>query len=154
MSRQLFTFNGGVHPEGHKAESNATPIRPMPLLPRYVVPLRQHIGQPGSGPWCKTGDRGAARSDDRPAGRDHLHGRACPDLGHRFRRRDASGRPSFRSQFGLCVVIEADGEDRSIDFQPLDWRKLDPSALRNRIREMGLAGLGGAVFPSYIKLNP
>jgi electron transport complex protein RnfC len=44
--------------------------------------------------------------------------------------------------------------DRHIDFQPLDWRKLDPSALRNRIREMGLAGLGGAVFPSYIKLNP
>jgi electron transport complex protein RnfC len=36
----------------------------------------------------------------------------------------------------------------------LDWRNLDPSALRNRIREMGLAGLGGAVFPSYIKLNP
>jgi hypothetical protein len=46
MSRKLFTFNGGIHPEGHKSESNDTPIRAMPLLPRYVVPMRQHIGTP------------------------------------------------------------------------------------------------------------
>jgi electron transport complex protein RnfC len=54
----------------------------------------------------------------------------------------------------LCVVIEADGEDRAVEFTPLDWHRMDPSALRNRLREMGLAGLGGAVFPSFIKLNP
>ena len=36
LNRKLFTFNGGVHPDGHKAESSATPIRDMPLLPRYV----------------------------------------------------------------------------------------------------------------------
>jgi len=54
----------------------------------------------------------------------------------------------------LCVVIEADGEDRAVEPAPLDWHRMDPSALRNRLREMGLAGLGGAVFPSFIKLNP
>ena len=45
MTRKLYTFNGGVHPEGHKAASNATPIRDLPLSPRYIVPLRQHIGE-------------------------------------------------------------------------------------------------------------
>jgi electron transport complex protein RnfC len=56
--------------------------------------------------------------------------------------------------FDLCVVIESDGADQCVEPEPLDWRNLDPSALRNRIRDMGLAGLGGAVFPSFIKLNP
>jgi electron transport complex protein RnfC len=152
MSRQLFTFNGGVHPEGHKAESNATPIRPMPLLPRYVVPLRQHIGAPAR-PLVQAGDAvlggqmiGAPEGYVSTAAHAPTSGRVVAVEPHAV--------PHPSGLFDLCVVIEADGEDRSIDFQPLDWCKLDPSALRNRIREMGLAGLGGAVFPSYIKLNP
>jgi electron transport complex protein RnfC len=56
--------------------------------------------------------------------------------------------------YDIAVVIESDGLDQSIEFQPQDWRNLDPSALRNRVRDLGLAGLGGAVFPSFIKLNP
>jgi electron transport complex protein RnfC len=152
MSRQLFSFNGGVHPEGHKAESNATPIRAMPLLPRYVVPLRQHIGAPAR-PLVQAGDVvlggqmiGAPEGYVSTAAHAPTSGRVVAVAPHAV--------PHPSGLFDLCVVIEADGEDRHIDFQPLDWRKLDPSALRNRIREMGLAGLGGAVFPSYIKLNP
>jgi electron transport complex protein RnfC len=56
--------------------------------------------------------------------------------------------------FDLAWSSKPTASDQSVEFQPLDWRTLDPSALRNRMREMGLAGLGGAVFPSYIKLNP
>lgn len=152
MSRRLFTFNGGIHPEGHKAESNATPIRAMPLLPRYVVPLRQHIGAPAR-PLVQAGDTvlggqmiGAPEGYVSTAVHAPTSGRVVAVAPHAV--------PHPSGLFDLCVAIEADGEDRHVDFQPLDWRKLDPSALRNRIREMGLAGLGGAVFPSYIKLNP
>ena len=152
MSRRLFSFNGGVHPEGHKTESNATPIQPMPLLPRYVVPLRQHIGAPAR-PLVQAGDIvlrgqmiGAADGYVSTAVHAPTSGRVVDVAPHAV--------PHPSGLFDLCVVIEADGEDRAMDFQPLDWRNLDPSALRNRIREMGLAGLGGAVFPAYIKLNP
>jgi electron transport complex protein RnfC len=149
---RLFSFNGGIHPAEHKAESNATPIRDMPLLARYFVPLRQHIGDPAR-PLVQAGDRvlkgqtvGAAEGYVSTAVHAPTSGRVVEVAPHAV--------PHPSGLFDLCVVIEADGEDRAMDFQPLDWRALDPSALRNRIRDRGLAGLGGAVFPSYIKLNP
>ncbi len=152
MRRPLFTFHGGVHPAGHKAESNATPIRPMPLLPRYVVPLRQHIGAPAR-PLVRAGDTvlkgqvlGAAEGYVSTAVHAPTSGRVLAVAPHAV--------PHPSGLFDLCVVIESDGQDRAVEWEPLDWRGLDPPALRNRIRELGLAGLGGAVFPSYIKLNP
>ena len=152
MARTLFSFNGGIHPAEHKAESNATPIRDMPLLPRYFVPLRQHIGEPARAlvqagdPVLKGQMIGAAEGYVSAAVHAPTSGRVVDVAPHAV--------PHPSGLFDLCVVIEADGEDRAMDFQPLDWRALDPSALRNRIRDLGLAGLGGAVFPSYIKLNP
>jgi len=152
MTRKLFTFNGGVHPEGHKDISNATPIRLMPLLPRYVVPLRQHIGTPAR-PLVQAGDTvlrgqmiGAPEGYVSTAIHAPTSGRVLAVAAHEV--------PHPSGLADLCVVIESDGLDQSIEFQPLDWQALDPSALRNRIRDLGLAGLGGAVFPSYIKLNP
>ncbi len=152
MTRKLFTFNGGVHPEGHKAYSNATPITPLPLLPRYVVPLRQHIGTPARS-LVQAGDAvlrgqmiGAAEGYVSTAVHAPTSGRVLAVEPHEV--------PHPSGLADLCVVIESDGLDQSVEFQPLDWRALDPSALRNRIRDLGLAGLGGAVFPSFIKLNP
>jgi len=152
MSRRLFAFNGGVHPEGHKDVSNSTPIAAMPLLPRYVVPLRQHIGGPARAR-VQVGDRvlrgqmiGAPEGYVSTAVHAPTSGRVVALEPHEV--------PHPSGLADLCVVIESDGLDQSIEFQPLDWQALDPSALRNRIRDLGLAGLGGAVFPSYIKLNP
>jgi electron transport complex protein RnfC len=150
--RKLFTFNGGVHPADHKAESNTAPIHAMPLSPRYVVPLRQHIGAPAR-PLVAPGDTvlrgqiiGAAEGYVSTAVHAPTSGRVIA-VGN-------CAVPHPSGLYDLAVVIESDGLDQAIEFQPLNWRNLDPSALRNRIRDMGLAGLGGAVFPSYIKLNP
>ncbi len=152
MKRKLHGFNGGVHPEDHKSVSNTTPIAQMPLLPRYVVSLRQHIGTPAR-PLVQAGDTvlrgqmiGAAEGYVSTAVHAPTSGRVLEVAQHEV--------PHPSGLTDLCVVIEADGLDQSVEFQPLDWRQLDPSALRNRIRDMGLAGLGGAVFPSFIKLNP
>lgn len=150
--RKLYQFPGGIHPAGHKAESNGRPIALAPLLPRYVVPMRQHIGNPAL-PMVKAGDKvlkgqivGQADGYVSTAVHAPTSGRVLAVEPH------AVAHPS--GLHDLCIIIESDGEDRAIEYQPLDWRTMDPSALRNRIREMGLAGLGGAVFPSYIKLNP
>ena len=152
MSRRLHTFNGGVHPEPHKTESNTTPIGAMPLLPLYVVPMRQHIGEPAR-PTVHVGDHvlrgqliGEAQGYVSTAAHAPTSGRVVA-----VEPRAAAHPSGLRD---LAVVIEADGEDRAVDLRPLHWRDMDPSALRNRIRDLGLAGLGGAVFPSYVKLNP
>ena len=152
MSRKLFTFNGGVHPNGHKAVSNATPIRAMSLLPRYVVPMRQHIGAPAR-PMVSVGDQ-VLRGQMIGAAEGYVSTAVHAPTSGRVVAIDARAVPHPSGLFDLAVVIEADGEDQALEFQTLDWRNLDPSALRNRIRDMGLAGLGGAVFPSFIKLNP
>lgn len=150
--RKLHNFPGGVHPAGHKAESNASPIRPMPLLPRYVVPLRQHIGTPAR-PLVQVGDR-VLKGQMIGAAEGYVSTAVHAPTSGKVTAIEPRAVPHPSGLFDEAIVIEADGEDRSIGMQPLDWRTLDPSALRNRIREMGLAGLGGAVFPSYIKLNP
>ncbi len=152
MNRKLHAFNGGVHPDGHKEASNAAPIRAMPLLPRYVVPLRQHIGAPAR-PQVRVGER-VARGQMIGAAEGYVSTAAHAPTSGTVLAVEARAVPHPSGLFDLCVVIEADGEDRAVEFHPLDWRNLDPSALRNRIRDLGLAGLGGAVFPSYIKLNP
>lgn len=151
-ARRLYRFPGGLHLEGHKAVSTASPIGELPLLPLYVVPLRQHIGEPAR-PVVQVGER-VLRGQliGRPEGYVSV-GVHAPTSG-RVVAVEPRPVPHPSGLMDLCVVIEADGLDESIDMAPLDWHRLDPSALRNRLREMGLAGLGGAVFPSFIKLNP
>lgn len=150
--RRLYDFPGGLHPEEHKVVSTQRPIAPMPLLPLYIVPLRQHIGEPAR-PVVQVGER-VLRGQliGRPEGYVSV-GVHAPTSGRVLA---VEPRPVAHPSGlkDLCVVIEADGEDQAVDMTPLDWHRMDASALRNRLRDMGLAGLGGAVFPSFIKLNP
>jgi electron transport complex protein RnfC len=53
-----------------------------------------------------------------------------------------------------CVVIEPDGEERWIERAPLDYAAQSPDALRDLLRDAGVVGLGGATFPSHLKLKP
>jgi electron transport complex protein RnfC len=152
MSVRLHDFPGGVKLPGHKSESTERPIAVPPLFRRYVVPLRQHIGHPAKA-IVAVGDQvlrgqmiGAAEGTISAA----VHAPTSGEVSAIEPRPvpHPSGLP------GLCIVIEADGEDRSVEMKPLDYRNLHAADLRGRIRDMGLAGLGGAVFPSSIKLNP
>ena len=60
----------------------------------------------------------------------------------------ASGLPD------LCITIATDGLDEWAPRTPLDYRACTPAELRAQLREMGLVGLGGAVFPTAVKLDP
>ena len=144
------TIPGGVHPPDHKAESNITPIRDMPLLPRYIVPLSQHLGNPAN-PCVAVGERvlggqmiGQPGSGVSAAIHTPTSGRVSAielrPVAH------TSGLPA------PCIVIDSDGEDAFITTHPPDDE--DREARLARLRNMGLAGLGGAVFPTHIKLTP
>jgi electron transport complex protein RnfC len=152
VSRKLHRFNGGVHPDGHKDVSNTTTIVPLPLLARYVVPMRQHIGA-AAGVLVEVGDT-VLRGQMIGAPEGYVSTAAHAPTSGRVVAIEPRPVPHPSGLYDLCVEIESDGLDQAVEFEPLDWRKLPPSALRNRIRDLGLAGLGGAVFPSYIKLNP
>ncbi len=149
--RKLHTFNGGIHPPEHKAESNAAPIASLPLLPRYVVPLSQHMGHPAAA-CVQPGDR-VLRGQviGLPEGRisTAVHAPTSGIVSAVEMRTLAhpSGLP------GLCVVIESDGDDQACPTPPLDWHGLPQADVLEAVRHLGIAGLGGAVFPSAVKLD-
>lgn len=152
MLTKLFKFNGGVKPETCKAESTTLPIATLPLPRRLVVPLHQSIGGTPR-PLVKPGQRvlkgqriGAADGNVSAAVHAPTSGTVVAVepavMAH------ASGLST------LCVIIEPDGEEAWIRCDPVDTRAISPGELRDYLRDAGVVGLGGAVFPSHLKLNP
>ncbi|MBF0176990.1 MAG: electron transport complex subunit RsxC [Magnetococcales bacterium] len=150
----LKKFHGGVHPVEHKELSELCAIEPMPLPGRLVVPFHQHLGAP-SEPVVKAGDK-VLKGD--PLGRPEgfisasVH---APTSGTVVAIQEhAVGHPSGLTM--LCAIIEPDGKDawnpqiKGVD-NPLS---LEPVAIRDLVKAAGIVGLGGASFPSFVKLSP
>ncbi len=152
--RKLWSFRGGLKLDGHKQLSMQQPITAADIPEYLVIPLQQHIGE-AAYPIVDVGDRVLtgqiiAQAEGYVSAPVHASGSgevvAIEDrpIAH----------PS--GMHGMCIVIKTDGKDEWITLTPHaeDYRQLDPSALRNLIRDAGIVGLGGAGFPTYIKLNP
>ncbi len=149
---QLFKFKGGVKPPSHKQESADTPIRMAPLPNRLIVPLRLNA-RASAEPLVSVNDTVC---------KGQLIGNASGLMGTGIHA-TTSGRIVAIEEFpyphpsglpALSVVIEPDGEDRWGERIPFDSQSSDPQALRTFLREAGIVGLGGAGFPSHIKLSP
>lgn len=150
---KIFGFPGGIHVPGKKEMSTQSPIQLAPLPDQVILPLQQHIGGAAE-PVVEVGDsvqRGqvVARASGFVSAPVH-----ATISGHVA----AIGEFPIAHPSGLsntCIVIHSDGEDTEVAPTPIhNWRNEDPSHLRNLIREAGIVGLGGAAFPSFIKLNP
>jgi electron transport complex protein RnfC len=152
MSRQLHTFKGGVHPPGHKAESNIRPIHAAPLPKKLVIPLRQHIGNPAK-PVVEVGDR-VLKGQMIAAADGHISTAVHASSSGIVTAIDLQPVPHISGLLDLCITIETDGRDEWIARIPLDWQAIAQVELRTHLRDMGLVGLGGAVFPSAVKLDP
>lgn len=151
--RKLWDFHGGVHPPENKRQSTRTPIVRASLPSRLIVPLHQHIGAPsealvGPGAWVAKGQKIAEAQDPLSV---PVH---APTSGQVLEVSEhAVPHPSGLTDW--CVVIEPDGEDRWGPLIPcLDYWQLEPAELLRRIREAGIAGMGGAGFPTDVKLRP
>lgn len=152
--RRLWPFNGGVHPRQNKHPSTRNNIEQALIPDRLTLPLHQHIGEPAE-PLVSIGDQvlkgqQIARANGYVSSPIHAPTSgtvvdiANYDIPH----------PSGLS--AQSIVIATDGKDQWQERQPIgdDFLDLDASELRNLIREAGIVGLGGAGFPSFIKLNP
>lgn len=149
---QLFRFKGGVKPATNKTQSAQLPIAVAPLPTRLVVPLHQSIGGTPR-PIVAVGDKvlkgqKIGEADGWISAAVH-----APTSGTVI----AVGMHVVPHPSGLpaaCVTIEADGQDEWIARQPIDPSTLEPEQVRELLREAGVVGLGGAVFPSHAKLAP
>lgn len=153
---QTFTFPGGLHPPQHKYLSNQTKIVEAPLPLRVVLPLAQHIGAPAK-PLVKVGER-VLRGQKIARAEGYISAPIHASIsGHVV----TIGEHPVAHPSGLqaeCIVIESDGLDEAApaleNYAGQDITQVDASHLRNLVREAGIVGLGGAAFPSFVKLNP
>lgn len=151
---RLWHFHGGVHLPDEKHLSNAGASVAAPLPAQLVVPLQQHIGAP-SQPLVSVGDRVLK---GQPLARPQGYVSApvhAPSSGTVV----AIEPRQIPHPSGLsapCVVIDTDGEDAWAQLPPPlpEFEQQDPADLRERIRQSGIVGMGGASFPSSVKLNP
>lgn len=151
---KLWHFNGGLHLPGNKAMSTHSSIAKARLPKRLILPLQQHIGEP-SEPIVQSGDK-VMKGQLIAQANGYVSVPVHASSSGTVIEISEQPVPHPSGMTAPCIVIETDGRDQWIDLpKPVpDYKQLNPSALRNRIRETGIVGLGGAGFPSFIKLNP
>ncbi|WP_345847314.1 electron transport complex subunit RsxC [Shewanella algae] len=144
-------LTGGIHPPQMKDLSNGSPIGRLPLASEFLLPVPQ-VGD-SAVLEVKVGDRvlkGQALTRGLSAMYLAVH---APTSGIiRAIEQRPSNHPSALPV--LTCVLEADGQDQAIDFDQQDIAALSREQILSRIRQAGIAGLGGAMFPAHIKLNP
>ena len=148
---KLWDFQGGIHPPEMKTQSNGTPLSQLPLPEQFIIPLKQHIGHEGE--ICVSPGDHVLRGQPLTFGSGRMLPVHAPTSGTiEAIAPHMTAHPSGLSE--LCIFLRADGEDRwtTLDPQP-DFRALSREDVVKRIHEAGVAGLGGAGFPTATKLR-
>ncbi len=145
----VWNFHGGVHPPARKQQTSQKPIAVMPLPERLYIPLRQHIGVAGQ-LLVKVGERvlkgqPLTNADNSMAVPVHAptSGTVLSITPH------TSPHPSALPE--LTLVLEPDGLDEWRQREPLNFTNCDKMQLLSRIQDSGIAGMGGAGFPTHLK---
>ncbi len=151
MSR-IWSFHGGIHPAENKRQSLQRPLETVPLPKLLILPLQQHIGAPAT-PLVEVGDKvlkGQPIAEPTGHVSAYLH---APTSGT-ITAIDCSPIPHPSGMEGLCIQLEPDGHERWIEHSGVaDFRSLDKTELANTIRRAGISGMGGAGFPTAVKLH-
>ena len=147
----LWRSPGGIHPPEMKTLSSGTPIARLPLFKEYLIPLPQ-VGEQATLA-VNPGDKvlkGQVLTKGQGFGYLPVH---APTSGlvkaiEAHPSNHASGLPV------LTLVLESDGEDSWCELNPATVDTLSPAEMVKKVQEAGIAGMGGAAFPSHIKLSP
>ena len=147
-----FHFFGGIHPKENKKYACDQRIQDFPEPDLLVIPMAQHIGAPCK-PLVKKGDSVTVgqKIGDNQGLCVPVHAPVSGKV------KAVEPRPHTSGTMVLSVVIENDHLDTlCADIQPRtaeEVAKLTPEALMNIIREAGIVGMGGATFPTHVKLS-
>jgi electron transport complex protein RnfC len=152
MFDRLYRFHGGLKLAGHRELTVTAPITPADIPPLLVLPLLQHIGEPAEalvkpGDTVRTGQM-IARPVGMVSAPVHASGSGTVVAVEPRPVPHPSALPAD------CIVIETDGRDQWLESAGglPDYRSAEPQTLLERIREAGIVGLGGAGFPTRVKL--
>jgi electron transport complex protein RnfC len=148
----LHHFPGGIHPRDEKSLTEHLPIEDAPIPSRVFIPISQHIGAPAE-PLVKPGDNvtvGDKIAEARGFVSANIHASVTGIV------RSIKPYPNATGRKATAIEIETRGDNQT--FTPEKERKdalsLPPQTLIPFIREAGIVGMGGATFPTHVKLSP
>lgn len=146
-----FTFKGGIHPYDGKDLSKDKPIKDAIPGDEMVYPLNQHIGAPAK-PLVVKGDKVLRGQKIAEAGgfvSAPVYSSVSGTVRSIEKRRVATG------DMIESIIIQNDGQYDEVEYSPCEnWRELSREEIISRINEAGIVGMGGAGFPTHVKLSP
>jgi Na+-translocating ferredoxin:NAD+ oxidoreductase subunit C len=152
FQRALSTFKGGIHPSENKEITFEKEFSNLSIPQLCYIPLQQHTGKPAV-PVVEVGDavqegQLIASADGFISANVHssIPGKVVEIAEH----------PTVYSMKSKCIVIEADGEFSSSgkEQEKFPWEDLSSENIIRKISEAGIVGMGGAAFPTSVKLSP
>lgn len=144
------TFKGGIHPYDGKDLSKDKPIRDVLPKGEMVYPLSQHIGAPAQALVAK-GDRVVAGQKIAEGGgfvSAAVYATVSGTVKNIEPRRVASG------DMVMSIIVDNDGQYEEMLFEGGDPENMSKEEIIGRIKEAGIVGMGGAGFPTHVKLSP
>src|SRR5690554_662387 len=150
---KVWEIPGGIHPPENKTQSLALPLGSVALPEQLILLLSQHISTPAK-PVVTMGEKvlgGQVIAAAEGIFSANVHaptsGTISAIVEHPV--------PHASGMSDTCILLDTDGEDRWVALQETpDYHSLERDVLLSKIREAGIAGLGGAGFPAAVKLNP
>ena len=146
------TFEGGIHPKDGKSLSCTCAIKTLPLPQEVAIPVSQHIGAPAKVIVEK--DQEIAKGQVIAEAGGFVSAPVHASISGTVKAIESRMTPLGRK--ATCVVIESDGNDAWVDGcnKERDFSALSTDEKRTIISNAGIVGLGGATFPTHVKLSP
>ncbi len=146
------TFPRGIHPPEDKHYTEASPLETLAPPDKVVIPLHQHFGAPAKA-LVKKGDEVLL---GQKIGEGPVLFSACVHSSVSGKVLSVDGHPHPMGKPVTAVTVSNDGEDRPApEMQAEDAPfSLGPDEIRRMVKEAGIVGLGGAAFPTAVKLSP
>ncbi|ARM30773.1 electron transport complex subunit RsxC [Prosthecochloris sp. HL-130-GSB] len=144
--------NGGVHPPENKFTEDIS-IEVMPVPSELAISLNQHLGKPAK-PVVKVGaevKKGQLIGEADGFISANVHASTSGKV------KAIKPHPHPGGQYAMTVFITPDGQDEwaeGCNTAPQDWKKFQPKEIIEKIKQAGIVGMGGAGFPTNVKLSP
>jgi electron transport complex protein RnfC len=149
------TFKGGIHPPQNKHRSEGKSIEAMPLPQKVVIPLQQHIGAPCKA-LVKEGDIVAAGQKIGES-TGFVSSPVHASIAGKVTAVGPHPHPVMPAPI-RSITIERSGTDATAEAgswsAPTDWSAMSAEQIKDLVKEAGVVGLGGAAFPTHVKLSP
>ena len=149
-------MKAGLPLPGHRDFSTQLPVTRAPIANELIIPVSQHIGTPAA-PVVKTGDH-VERGQLIAAAQGFVSANIHAPIKSRVKAIESRPVPHPSGLAGLCIVLEPEaGADwptpvpKAMDRDSISHRQ--PMDIKKKIRDAGIVGLGGATFPTSVKIK-